>query len=879
MKKTLMMAAAALIACMGVHAETLYFNASATVVNTPFKTASVWTNAAGATPASLTANDELVIAFGKNCEFRSTSHTAGAPILHVGAVDGASSGTLTQYGKGAVTVSGLNVAWHNGPIRTRGWSGAPIQSWTVTVDGSENGAQHLWCAEKKHTGSSDADTYNLAWGLSGQLIGTASQIVEVKLAQAGCTSDPVNYIQQFPFSGDSTGWLGKFVVSDCANFVLGHANAAGSPGAARTDAITLNDHARFAVKSGVTPNAARGITIGGTDVRFMARTFPYGATDCTDYTLNMPICGTYGFSKTGPGRVVIGGAYTAGAITVEEGTLEILASATMTAGTAITVKSGAVLVSHQSLAALSITQENGATVRRVLDPIPFDGDTCTATAMPLPDDIFTFTNMAGVVLSESIPLPQHEPFSCKVLTYAGSRTLVPEMFSDETEKTCGLPKTSFRIVSEDGAQSVYLDVRPVVVSVADIPYTDGMNINGDETVWSDNAPAHSGADYLLSHVFRSRNTYANVAFNGDSLTLAPGPAYSSAATTTLLRVGDSGAVTVWPPLTITESYSGGRAHFITGKLHIIGSYGDADAFTLEAYLTEPSRYTGTGDKTCTVQLNTDLSGAGTLALTANAKFSLSGVTGDNSAYKGRITMTGHKNDTLSSGMRVRVNSAANFGGRLDEFKYDAITLTSKAFLYPTADITLEDNVNRGLYVSGAGVECEAGRTFSCAWPLRLGGTFSKIGPGTLRISGTTTYGADGTGASGTMEVREGTLAILSDAAVAGLSLVFSNGTTLAVGYGLETGMTVAPTVQDADGKVNLTVDADSLPASRPTAISLTVATLADGSADISGMFSLPRRVAKYGSFHLAKKSVEIESVSYDRYVLKANVTGTAICIR
>ena len=239
-------------------------------------------------------------------------------------------------------------------------------------------------------------------------------------------------------------------------------------------------------------------------------------------------------------------------------------------------------------------------------------------------------------------------------------------------------------------------------------------------------------------------------------------------------------------------------------------------------------------------------------------------------------MAGRNDDTLSSGMRVRVNSAANFGGRLDEFRYDALTLYAKAFLYPLNDVTLENNVNRGLYVNGAGVECQEGITFESHWPLRLAGTFSKIGPGTLKIAGATTYGADGTGASGTMEVREGTLAILSDAAAAGLSLVFSNETALAVGYGLETGLTVTPTLAAADGQVNLTLDIDTVPVPRPDAISVTVATLPDGAADISGMFSLPRRVTPYGSFRLAAVSGAEGST---RYVLTANRTGTMLCFR
>lgn len=852
------------------NAETLYYNGASG--NTPFITPGAWTNAAGTTATAITAADELVVSYDLQCNF-SGNMTCKASKVRLGEVDGSHSAVF-HHSSGVA--SGINLEWHNGIIRSQCYSRADVQPWTVTVDGSENGTRHLWCYNKKQTGLNDKPTYNIAWGVSGAFSGNANQIVEVRLTEAACTSDPLNYIQQFPFSGDSTGWLGKFVVSDCANFVLGHANAAGSPSAVRSDAITLNDHARFAVQTGVTPNAARGITIGGTDVRIMARTFPYGLTDCTDYMLNMPICGTYGFSKTGSGRVALGGAYTAGAIVVEEGTLEILGTATISPGTAITVKSGATLISHLSLSALEISQEEGATVSRVIDPlvVPFDNATTNAAAIVLPDDFLALTNVVQFALSEAIAIPQHESRIFKIMTYSGNATLTADMFDDASEKTFGLPKTSVSIVSEDGGQSVYLNMRPAVVSVADIPYDASHNINGDASTWSDGATVRPGADYVFTNSYRSYNGKADVTFNGGSLTLS-GDSFSSSAQLNKLVLADGGAVTVWPPMKFYESYSGSRDHCLKGKICIPGNYGDSDKFNFETTYQDPSRETGS--TLGSAYLAAELSGAGTLAVTALRPSGLNGLVGDNSAYKGRITMSGHDKDTLSSGMRVRVNSADNFGGTLDEFKFDALTLTWNAFLYPTNDISLADGRNRGLYVSGAGVECMEGVTFSCAWPLRLNGIFSKIGAGTLRLSGPISYGADGTGASGTMEVREGTFAALSDAAVAGLSVVFSNETTLAVGYGLQTGLTVAPTVNA--GVVNLTVDADSLPVPAPKSVAITVATLPDGSADISGLFRLSSRAAKYGSFRLVKKSVMIEADQYDQYVLEANVRGMIISFK
>ena len=529
-----------------------------------------------------------------------------------------------------------------------------------------------------------------------------------------------------------------------------------------------------------------------------------------------------------------------------------------------------------------MTQEEGANVKRIADTveIEFDADAVTATPVELSDDFLAVADVVRFSLSQPIPLPQHEPAPIKIMTYKGEKTLTPEMFADLTGKTFGRPKTSVTVAAEDGVQSVYLNMRPVVVSVADITYAPNMNINGSAETWSDKKVPHEGADYVLTNKYSSYHGKANVKFEGDSLTLSCSE-YDSAAADNLLLLTSEGPVTVYPPYTLIQGHSGSRNHNIRGKLFIHGEYDDETAFTFQSTYNDPNRILS-GSTRGSACLCADVSGAGTLKMTARRRTALSGLTGNNSAYKGRITMTGHNDDNLSSGMRVRVNHANNFGGELDEFKFDALTLSRYAFLYPLNDVAVPDNMNRGWYVNNAGVECQGGITFSCDWPLRINGKFCKIGAGTLRLGGPVSYGADGTGASGTMEVREGRLALLSDASAAGLSVVFSNGTTFAVGCGLGTGLTVAPSVLTDDGsagKVALAFDEDSIPEDAGNSISAVVATLPAGNADIREMFNLSGRVSRYVSFSLEKKTVEIDSISCDVYELKGSIKGLTICIR
>lgn len=469
------------------------------------------------------------------------------------------------------------------------------------------------------------------------------------------------------------------------------------------------------------------------------------------------------------------------------------------------------------------------------------------------------------------------------MTYTGSKTLSAEMFVDKTDKAYGLPKTSVSVVSENGLQSIRLKTYPVIVSVADINGST-LDINGSAETWSDGLPPHSGADYVLVNKYTAYPKVGLNPFTGDSLTIA-GDIDSSNAEKTKFVLSNGEPVTVCAPMSFSQDksldYTTKRELDISGKMCIDGTYGDENAFTVNNIFYDSSRVKGTNRGY--VNLSADLTGSGTLALTSGRTWALDGLLGDNSGYTGRIVASGSKNDTLSNGLRIRVEEANNFGGRLDEFRFDAFTLKDMAFLYVADDLSLVTDMNRGLYVTSAGVECSAGVKFTCAWPIRLGGVFSKIGNGTLRIAGPISYGADGNGETGTMQVRAGCLSVLSDASVAGLSVVFSNATTFAVSPDLSTGLTVAPTVQNAPdgsaGTVNLTIDVDEQTASVQNEVSATVATLPPRSPDISSMFILPRRVSRYTVFSLEKKTVEKDSGSYDVYELKACVKGTVICVR
>ena len=862
-------------AAFSVPAETWYIDAAAakahaTAKSKPFDVPSVWTNAAGDTASALLATDTLVVPDGVQLNY-SGSMTAPAP-LHLGVAGGGALAIL-HCSSGNLTA---DIYWHNGRIQTQQYRASYGVTGTITVDGSEMGASHIWCYNKVQSTS----TYNMSWNIWSQLIGNAQQAIQFLYAPGTIKSEPVP-IQQLPVVGNNVQWQGQFVVSAYANLILGHANAAGSAETVRADAIVLGDHARLAVPVGVTPNAARGINITGSDVRFQARTYPHGFTDCTDYALNMPIAGTNGFTKTGAGRVVLGGVYTAGAIVVEEGTLEIVATATVTNGTQILVKNGARLITHISLAQVDVTVEEGGVFERVIDPfvVAFDSENVTTTPCVLSNEIVELEQIVPFRLSESIPLPQHAAHKLAIFTYDGAETLMPPMFADTTPKTYGLPKGEITIESASGIQTVYLNTRPVVVSRAKIEYASTNNINGSAETWSDGQTVHSNADYLLTHGYDSYHGSANVAFAGDSLTLSE-TSFVSKASMNLFETASGNPLVFYPPFSSVQAHSGGRRHVYAGKIFLAGTYDSEDAFTLETTYQDPARRTGT--TTGSAELRADLTGEGVLFITARRLAGLNRLTGDNSGYRGRILIQGNINDS-DDGLFIEFGVAENLGGPLDAFHADALTLDQHAFLYPTTNVTLAADVCRGMTVKDAGVLCPETTTLTTCWPLRLTGEFCKQGAGTLRLGGEISYGADGTGTNGTMRVTDGTLSILSDAAVSGLAITFSNDVRLAVGPSLLRGLTVVPTVQDAvdgsAGHIRLAIDAAAIPELWSGRIETVVATLPSGSADLTTMFGVPEHLRRYGVPDLVKRTVQIGDVTYDQYVLTASCQKTVIIIR
>lgn len=679
-------------------------------------------------------------------------------------------------------------------------------------------------------------------------------------------------------AGDNVNYNGNFINETALTpLVAANANALGNPVRARSDALVIRKaNAVFSVAGGVLLNAARGLTIEADSFHVRAReyvTYNGHYSDCAAFELAMPITGSKGFIKDGTGTVTLSGPYTAGDIAVSEGTLHIAATASFPAGQKISVADGASLFVHQALSGFEIAAEEGARVERVIDPltVAYDPDGLTAApvvrngAFRIPEGM---TQPIG--LSSAIALPLHDGLTVEVLTVAaGAADLSVEDFTDSTPKTHGLPKTSFT-VEKDGAgvQHVYLTARPVVVSTRSFSNDD--SINGVAANWSNGKVAQRGFDYLVQH---SVGNVRNDVFAGDSLAIAPGVELRLREIRHRLETAGGESVVVWPGVYTTQSFSG-RNMTLAGALHLPGDYGDASAFTFHL------KYGKTEANDGTLSLTATLSGAGTLRVRgAKNGTSWNGLAGDFTGWYGRLIMTGNGTTDEYKGVQVRVSTDRSFGGRLPEFKEDAVTLTDYAMIKAVADVSLADDRNRGLYVAGkGGFTVDPGKTFAYSWPLKVDGALYKHGEGLLKMGGAVSFGTGGKA----FFVRAGAVAPLSDAAVAGLDVVFSNGTEIVVPPGaLEVGFTgtlsVLPDPATGQaGRVRVTVS-PAFDTGSSAAFEAVLCTVAESAGDVSALFDI---VAPDGfEASLVQTAVTVGETAAVRCSVRYRRRGLSVIVR
>ena len=264
--------------------------------------------------------------------------------------------------------------------------------------------------------------------------------------------------------------------------------------------------------------------------------------------------------------------------------------------------------------------------------------------------------------------------------------------------------------------------------------------------------------------------------------------------------------------------------FISPKIHLLEAN---TPFKLRSYAS------------CTIVMKGEIDGSSDLNCLGWSGTSMSKVTfrldGPNTNFTGNVTVeTGEIRAAYHNFEKLfptfEVLDGRNLGGRKDAFDPRALKLTTLARLAVTnnAAVTLEDGLNRGVYISKTGrfyVPGAAGK-LDVKWPLLLSGKMWKEGAGTLVLGKGLKHETSDGGAltdvpragSNLFEVVEGTVKIAHADALAGAETQIDAGAALKLAvdfdnadltnYGIRNTSVDTPFTLDASfgGKLPLTLD-------------------------------------------------------------------------
>ena len=109
----------------------------------------------------------------------------------------------------------------------------------------------------------------------------------------------------------------------------------------------------------------------------------------------------------------------------------------------------------------------------------------------------------------------------------------------------------------------------------------------------------------------------------------------------------------------------------------------------------------------------------------------------NTNFLGRIIFGNIGSTAIDTYQNLVVADARNLGGKLPEFRYDALALAEFGRVHIDSDITLASDANRGIAVMGGGgaFSVKEDAVLECHWPIAMGAPLWKFQEGTLALGG------------------------------------------------------------------------------------------------------------------------------------------------
>ena len=681
-------------------------------------------------------------------------------------------------------------------------------------------------------------------------------------------------------SGNASAFKGKYVIADAptrtisdvgytgrAHLKFESATAFGDPTSELADAVTLGERAYLSLGASVVQYATRGITVTAGKKGGIA------AASGEELTLTAPVtCGSGAtFQKIGAGAVALAGDCTGvSAMEVTEGTLVLGVDGQFANGLAVTVKPGATLVQNKYVGNIAVTCEEGGTyTKNIHYLVPYSNATGTSTPLDFTAGVPELP--LSIRLSDPIEIasfaPDFETNRIDVAKLPSDTTATVADFGDATEKTYGLPKTSFEIEAREGYKALILVAKPVVWSLSQLEdNTESGGLNGTAANWANNAVAQAGYDYLLTNDVKYTGTTSKAPrFNGDSLTVAN--INNLRMTSPDVDIGDAsffGRVNVYynNGSLKGKGYTGiTRGSIFVAKdaaLHLQTKRSNTGAMMTNRVAVA---VTGTGEL-WTYGYEGDFAGGMPVCLT-----------GDNSGFSGKLVVTCNEPATETTGTTLHLGLGTSFGGAMAEPTADGVYLAQYSFLHPEQTMTL-DAANRGITIKAGGFDVKDGVALTVAAPVTVTGKAYKKGAGELALGGAATF------ESGKyFVVQEGSVRALSDAAVAG-DFRFADGTTVVLdpAAGLVNGFTGSFSVTgEGTPKVTVAVDTASPAFNLDAPVTLPICTLPSSAGDLTDSFSFARVQGCKAS--LVKENVTVDGTACVRYSAKYTLQGFTVLFR
>lgn len=564
--------------------------------------------------------------------------------------------------------------------------------------------------------------------------------------------------------GDLSGWGGQLKPVGQICVLFESDTSCGDPAVPRTDAVLLGDGGGFGLKSSATLGTNRGVTLSGTSCKLFTN------SNYRDYTVRFPVTGAgVELEKIGAYMATLDCAYSAGQITVSEGTLAFGSNVTFPVERQpVFVKSGATLhlPNVAMLARLAVTAEPGGLVTYGDGTIPYDAEQKVATPVDLTAcsaaEIAAMPRPIVVRLSDKMTFPILETNELVVMKFPADAVLTPSDFTNLTEKTYNLPNTWFRLGTEEetGAKTLVYVSKPVITRT-DKTYnrlSEAKNKDG-EFVWVDELAAHPGADYVSTVKIKTWDASDSSVrkFGGDSLYQA-GTIQTKSATTYIPNLTLSGEFQVIAGSPTTHRFGGGP-YTLLSDLSLVGNSDESHNYALDAELLGTVR----------VYMSYDEAKAKTVYLN-----------GTNRNFRGTFTVTNKGTpDSYANSTVCQISNPDALGGPLDAATANALVLQKYGRIQPAVSMTL-DVPNRGITVETAGgFDVPSGKTLTVKEPMTVTGTLYKTGAGALVVD--SVAGAD-TDVAPSVAIDGGTLGVTAADALATSMLAFADGAGLCLDF-------------------------------------------------------------------------------------------------